>query len=279
MTHFARYEKLAKELDKFKAVPHGALPSRHAIRHFAHSTLSLMFPQFREEGGLKVSSMPLALAGLEIQLGEILTPLTEQLPQPPSKLIEEFMPSLPEIFSLMFKDAEAILLGDPAAKSLEEVIVAYPGFYGIAIYRIAHRFYDMQVPIFPRLLTELAHQFTGIDIHPGAEIGESFCIDHGTGVVVGETTVIGKNVKLYQGVTLGALSVQKSAATHKRHPTIEDRVVVYSNATILGGNTIIGHDSVVGGNVWLTSSVPPFSMVYHKSEINMRKQNESNDDS
>jgi serine O-acetyltransferase len=279
VTHFARYEKLADELRKFNAVPHGALPSRHSIRHFAHSTLSLMFPQFREEGGLKVSSMPLALAGLEIQLGEILTPLIEQLPQPPSAIIEEFMPSLPEIFSLMFKDAEAILSGDPAAKSLEEVIVAYPGFYGIAIYRIAHRFYDLKVPIFPRLLTELAHQFTGIDIHPGAEIGESFCIDHGTGVVVGETTVIGENVKLYQGVTLGALSVQKSAASLKRHPTIEDRVVVYSNATILGGNTVIGHDSVVGGNVWLTSSVPPFSTVYHKDKISMRNQNESENDS
>jgi len=279
MTHSARYEKLAKELKKFKAVPHGALPSRHSIRHFAHSTLSLMFPQFREEGGMSATSLPLCLAGLEIQLGEILAPLEEQLPSPSTTIIEEFMPSLPDIFSLMFKDAKAIFAGDPAAKSLDEVIVAYPGFYAIAIYRIAHRFYDLKVPIFPRLLTELAHQFTGIDIHPGAEIGESFCIDHGTGVVIGETTVIGHHVKLYQGVTLGALSVQKAAATQRRHPTIEDRVVVYSNATILGGNTVIGHDSVVGGNVWLTASVPPNCTVYHKSEITMRNQGESTDHS
>jgi serine O-acetyltransferase len=277
MTHFARYEKLAKELRQFKAVPHGALPSRDSIRHFAHSTLSLMFPQFCEEGGMRVSSLPLSLAGLEIQLGEILSPLEKQLPRSIPEIIEDFMPSLPAIFSKMFKDAEAIFVGDPAAKSLEEVVVAYPGFYGISIYRIAHRFYDLKVPIFPRLLTELAHQFTGIDIHPGAEIGESFCIDHGTGVVVGETTVIGDNVKLYQGVTLGALSVQKSLATHKRHPTIEHRVVVYSNATILGGDTVIGHDSIIGGNVWLTTSVPPFSTVYHKSEMRVGNQSESQD--
>jgi len=279
MTHFAKYEKLARELSKLTEAPHGTLPPRHLIRNFAHSTLSLQFPQFREEDGLKVSSLPLNLAGIEIHLGEILTLLERQLRRPTTEIIEAFMPTLPEIFAKMYKDAEAILAGDPAAKSLEEVIVAYPGFYATAIHRIAHRFHELDVPIFPRLLTELAHQLTGIDIHPGARIGESFCIDHGTGVVIGETTDIGNNVKLYQGVTLGALSVQKTQATHKRHPTIEDNVVVYSNATILGGNTVIGHDSVVGGNVWLTSSVPPFSNVYHRSEIRVRNQDESNDHS
>jgi serine O-acetyltransferase len=275
MIHHHRHEELARQLQELKSIPHGTMPSRHSVRHFVHSTLSLMFPQFKEEEGLRVSSLPLSLAGLEIQLGEILTPFGERLPRPFPSLIEDFMPSLPDIFSKMLRDAEAIFTGDPAATSLEEVIVAYPGFYAIAVYRIAHRFYDLQVPVFPRLLTELAHQYTGIDIHPGAEIGDSFCIDHGTGVVVGETTVIGNNVKLYQGVTLGALSVQKDLASRKRHPTIEDRVVVYSNATILGGNTVIGHDSVVGGNVWLTTSVPPFSTVYHKSEISMRNHDES----
>jgi serine O-acetyltransferase len=274
MIHHDRHEKLASQLQGLKSIPHGTLPSRHLVRHFVHSTLSLMFPQFKEEEGLRVSSLPLSLAGLEIQLGELLTPFGDRLPRPFPSLIEDFMPSLPDIFSRMLRDAEAIFVGDPAAKSLEEVIVAYPGFYAIAVYRIAHRFYDLQVPVFPRLLTELAHQYTGIDIHPGAEIGDSFCIDHGTGVVIGETTVIGNNVKLYQGVTLGALSVQKDLASKKRHPTIEDRVVVYSNATILGGNTVIGHDSVVGGNVWLTVSVPPFSTVYHKSEISMRNHDE-----
>jgi len=275
MIHHGRHEDLAKRLQELKSIPHGTLPSRHLVRHFVHSTLSLMFPQFKEEDGMRVSSLPLSLAGLEIQLGEILTPFGSGLPRPFPSLIEDFMPSLPEIFSKMLKDAEAIFSGDPAATSLEEVIVAYPGFYAIAVYRVAHRFYDLHVPVFPRLLTELAHQYTGIDIHPGAEIGDSFCIDHGTGVVVGETTVIGNNVKLYQGVTLGALSVQKNLASRKRHPTIEDRVVVYSNATILGGDTVIGHDSVVGGNVWLTTSVPPFSTVYHKSEISLRNDDES----
>jgi serine O-acetyltransferase len=275
MIHHGRHEELARQLQGLNSIPHGTLPSRHLVRHFVHSTLSLMFPQFKEEDGMRVSSLPLSLAGLEIQLGEILTPFGERLPRPFPSLIEDFMPSLPDIFSRMLKDAEAIFAGDPAATSLEEVIVAYPGFYAIAVYRIAHRFYDLQVPVFPRLLTELAHQYTGIDIHPGAEIGDSFCIDHGTGVVIGETTDIGNKVKLYQGVTLGALSVQKDLASRKRHPTIEDRVVVYSNATILGGNTVIGHDSVVGGNVWLTTSVPPFSTVYHKSEISMRNHDES----
>ncbi|MBU0507824.1 serine O-acetyltransferase [bacterium] len=236
-----------------------------------------MFPQFREENGMKVSSVPLSLANLEIQLAEILTPFGEQLPRPFPVLIDDFMNSLPDVFTQMLKDAEAIFAGDPAAKSLEEVVVAYPGFYGIAVFRIAHRFYQLKVPVFPRLLTELAHQFTGIDIHPGATIGDYFCIDHGTGVVVGETTVIGNRVKLYQGVTLGALSVVKDQASRKRHPTIEDNAVVYSNATILGGQTVIGHDSIVGGNVWLTSSVPPYSTVYHKSEIHLRNVGEGED--
>ena len=161
-----------------------------------------------------------------------------------------------------------------AAESVDEVISAYPGFRAIAIYRIAHEFYRMGVPLFPRILTESAHQRTGIDIHPGATIGRSFFIDHGTGIVVGETTTIGDSVKIYQGVTLGALSVDKTLASSKRHPTIEDNVVIYSNATILGGTTVIGHDSVIGGNVWLTESVPPYSVVYHKSEVHVRSTRE-----
>jgi serine O-acetyltransferase len=276
MTNFSRYEALAEELRKLKVEAHETLPSRQLIRQFAHSTLALLFPQFRE-GGHCTTSLPLNLAGLEIQLGEILIPFSGELPQPLPDTINNFMQTLPELFARMLNDAQAIFAGDPAAKSIEEVIVAYPGFYAIAVHRIAHRFYDLGVPVFPRLLTELAHQFTGIDIHPGAKIGDSFCIDHGTGVVVGETTHIGNNVKLYQGVTLGALSVQKYLASKKRHPTIEDNAVVYSNATILGGDTVIGHDSVIGGNVWLTTSVPPYSVVYHKSEIHMRNADENPD--
>jgi serine O-acetyltransferase len=182
----------------------------------------------------------------------------------------EFFERLPGIHERLLRDADAIYQGDPAAESVDEVISAYPGFFAIAIYRVAHEFYDLGVPIFPRILSEYAHFRTGIDIHPGARIGCPFFIDHGTGVVVGETTVIGDGVKLYQGVTLGALAVSKDLSSTKRHPTIEDNVVIYSNATILGGKTTVGHDAVIGGNVWLTDSVNPYSIVYHKSEVKVR---------
>ena len=181
--------------------------------------------------------------------------------------------AIPVIYKSLLLDAEAILKFDPAAQSIEEVLVAYPGFYATAIYRISHQLHMQGIKTLPRILSEYAHSKTGIDIHPGAEIGESFFIDHGTGIVIGETSIIGNNVKVYQGVTLGALNVAKSAASTKRHPTIEDHVIIYSGATILGGDTIIGHDCIIGGNVWLTYSVPPFSVVYHKSEIQVRDKN------
>lgn len=181
--------------------------------------------------------------------------------------------AVPGIYQSLLLDAEAILKFDPAAQSIEEVLVAYPGFYATAIYRISHQLHTQGIKTLPRILSEYAHSKTGIDIHPGAEIGESFFIDHGTGIVIGETSIIGNNVKVYQGVTLGALNVAKSAASTKRHPTIEDHVIIYSGATILGGDTIIGHDCIIGGNVWLTYSVPPFSVVYHKSEIQVRDKN------
>ena len=181
--------------------------------------------------------------------------------------------AIPGIYKSLLLDAEAILKFDPAAQSIEEVLVAYPGFYATAIYRISHQLHMQGIKTLPRILSEYAHSKTGIDIHPGAEIGESFFIDHGTGIVIGETSIIGNNVKVYQGVTLGALNVAKSAASTKRHPTIEDHVIIYSGATILGGDTVIGHDCIIGGNVWLTYSVPPFSVVYHKSEIQVRDKN------
>ena len=160
----------------------------------------------------------------------------------------------------MAKDVRAAYEGDPAAKSYDEIIFSYPGLFAVTIYRIAHQLWEQQVPLMPRIMTEYAHGQTGIDIHPGAHIGESFFIDHGTGVVVGETTEIGDRVRIYQGVTLGALSLPRdevdSLRMKKRHPTIEDDVIIYSGATILGGNTVIGARSVVGGNVWLTESVP-----------------------
>ncbi len=185
--------------------------------------------------------------------------------------INLFFEKLPDIYDDLLIDAKAFWAFDPAAHSIEEVIVAYPGFYAVTVYRLSHELYLMGIPILPRIISEWAHGQTGIDINPGAKIGIGFFIDHGTGIVIGETCVIGDNVKMYQGVTLGALSVIKTEANKKRHPTIEDNVVIYSGATILGGRTVIGKDSVIGGNVWLTESVPPNSLVYHKSEVRVRK--------
>ena len=185
-------------------------------------------------------------------------------------VVAQFVSRLPEVKRLVATDVQAAYEGDPAATSPMEVVMAYPGLYAVTIHRLAHELYNLKVPIIPRIMSELAHSKTGIDIHPGATIGERFFIDHGTGVVVGETTVIGKNVKLYQGVTLGAKSFQKDPETGalvkgiKRHPNVEDNVVIYAGATILGGDTTIGHDSEIGGSVWLINSVPPNSRVYNK---------------
>lgn len=193
----------------------------------------------------------------------------------PGKSCEEvwnrYLEKLPLILDKLNRDALAITENDPAANSLEEVYLAYPGFFAIAIYRLSHEFYKIGFPLVPRLMTEYAHRLTGTDINPGAEIGVPFFIDHATGVVIGETTVIKNNVKLYQGVTLGALSVNRELRNLKRHPTIEDNVTIYANATILGGNTVIGANSVLGGNVWLTSSVPMNSTVSHTPQIQIKK--------
>lgn len=177
----------------------------------------------------------------------------------------KLMRTVPSLRRILAFDVQAAMDGDPAAKSCDEVIFSYPGIMAITIYRIAHELHRLNVPLIPRMMTEYAHRKTGIDIHPGARIGKRFFVDHGTGVVVGETTEIGDNVKVYQGVTLGALSFPKEGASamrgKKRHPTIEDNVVVYAGATILGGETVIGRDSIIGGNVWLIHSVPPRTKV------------------
>jgi serine O-acetyltransferase len=179
-----------------------------------------------------------------------------------------FLKEFPHIRELLTKDVEAAYQGDPAAKSYDEVIFSYPGLFAITVNRLAHHLYLQKVPFIPRIMSEYAHGATGIDIHPGATIGESFFIDHGTGVVIGESTIIGKRVRIYQGVTLGALSLSKDEVdklrSEKRHPTIEDDVVIYSGATILGGETVIGARSIIGGNVWLTHSVPPDTRVFIK---------------
>lgn len=181
------------------------------------------------------------------------------------KLALDVLASLPEVRKMLATDVRAAYEGDPAAKSHDEIIFSYPGIFAIMVYRVAHRLFDFGVPLLPRIMTEFAHSRTGIDIHPGATIGERFVIDHGTGVVIGETTEIGHNVRIYQGVTLGALSLPPDAGDRfrgkKRHPTIEDDVIIYSGATILGGETVIGAGSVIGGNVWLTDSIPPGTRV------------------
>ena len=181
----------------------------------------------------------------------------------PRALVESFVQRLPAVRTLLAADVEAAFEGDPAAKSYAEIVVAYPALHAIATYRIAHELHLLGVPILPRMMTEHAHDRTGIDIHPGARIGRRFFIDHGTGVVIGETSAIGDNVRIYQGVTLGARSPRHGEMLRgvKRHPTIEDDVVIYAGATILGGETVIGRGSVIGGNVWLTESVPEDSRV------------------
>ncbi|WP_202984897.1 serine O-acetyltransferase [Blattabacterium cuenoti] len=189
------------------------------------------------------------------------------------KYSEIFFKEIPNIYKLLLVDAYAILKSDPAATSIEEIFLTYPGFFAIALYRMAHEFWNQKIPIIPRLITEYAHSKTGIDIHASASIGQEFSIDHGTGIVIGSSTKIGNKVKIYQGVTLGAIYVDKKLSNLKRHPTIEDKVTIYAGATILGGNTIIGHDSILGGNVWITRSIPPYSIVYQKSEIKMRNNN------
>lgn len=191
-------------------------------------------------------------------------------------IIDSFMIDLPQLKQRLYKEAKIFHDNDPAAKSVEEVIIAYPGFFALCVYRISNIFCKAAVPIIPRVFSEYAHSKVGIDINPGAEIGHSFYIDHGTGIVIGETTIIGNNVKIYQGVTIGALFVTKDLRNEKRHPTIEDNVVIYAGATILGGCTVIGHDSVIGGNAWLTKSVPPYSQVLQNVEITIRStRNES----
>jgi serine O-acetyltransferase len=193
-----------------------------------------------------------------------------EVEKPCKKVWDNYIIKLPQVLESLNLDAEAILNCDPASLSIEEVYMAYPGFYAIAIYRLAHELYRNGFPLVPRLMTEYAHRQTGVDINPGAQIGKSFFIDHATGVVIGETTVIKDNVKIYQGVTLGALYVAKNLQKTKRHPTIEDNVTIYANATILGGDTIIGANSIIGGNAWLTTSVPPYTTVFHTPEIKIK---------
>lgn len=243
-------------------------PGRVSAATFIHHLFSLLFV-CRTPTPCSKQELLIQYDQLKLELEHLIKATVNSADQA-TLHTDRFMEALPDIYQCLRKDAEAIYTFDPAAHSIMEVMAAYPGFYAITIHRIAHQLWSQQLPFLPRLLAEIAHSETGIDIHPGATIGDAFAIDHGTGIVIGETSVIGNGVKIYQGVTLGAINVSKEYAQTKRHPTIEDNVVIYSGATILGGDTVVGHDSIIGGNVWLTSSIPPDSVVYHKSEVRVK---------
>jgi serine O-acetyltransferase len=255
-----------------------ALPSRSRVTQLLDDLLDLVFPGYFGESSFDELSSRYVIGercarvlreltrasarAFRATCGE--TPLTRQAAESEAQRVAtSLLSSLPRVRDELATDVQAALSGDPAACSAEEVILSYPGVQAIASHRIAHELYLLQVPMLPRMLSEVTHSRTGIDIHPGARIGPSFFIDHGTGVVMGETTVIGARVKIYQGVTLGALSVRggEEARGKKRHPTIEDEVTIYAGATILGGDTVIGAGSTIGGNVWLTRSVAPGTTV------------------
>ncbi|KIO77157.1 serine acetyltransferase [Pedobacter lusitanus] len=244
-----------------------AIPSNLEIAEWAVSLLNLLYPERLTNPAHTLDEIKAYFAHSEQELLNILQKTKACKTFNHHLIAEAFYNELPELLRQMNTDITATLSGDPAAKSEFEIIRSYPGFLAISIYRIAHKLLKLGIPLIPRVLTEYAHSATGIDIHPGAEIGEYLFIDHGTGLVIGETTKIGDHVKLYQGVTLGALSVEKYMANTKRHPTIGDYVIIYSGATILGGDTLIGENSVIGGNVWLTKSVPANSTVYHQSAM------------
>lgn len=242
-------------------------PAPAEVATFFVDLLGTLFADFTQLASLSRQEFDLRIARLEQELERILRHNNSGAFGDASQLRTLFFDQLPHLHDRLQEDVTAMFEGDPAAKTRDEVIRTYPGFYAIAAYRIAHALHKLGVAGTPRIITEHAHSRTGIDIHPAAEIGAHFCIDHGTGVVIGETSVIGDYVKMYQGVTLGALSVNKEDAEKKRHPTLEDHVVVYAGATILGGDTVIGHHSVVGGNVWLTSSVPAHSKIYYQARM------------
>lgn len=243
-------------------------PLRAMAEELGRRCLALLFTQFAREVRVSARDVRAEADALEALLRET---LAHVLPaQRANEVATDFLDQLPHVHDALEDDAMAILAGDPAAASRDEVIQAYPGFLATAVHRLAHELYVRDVPVIPRLVSEWSHRETGIDIHPGAIIGRSFAVDHGTGVVIGETSVIGSGVRIYQGVTLGALAVSKKLAHKKRHPTLGNDVVVYANATILGGTTEIGDGSIIGGNVWLTHSVPPRSIVQFNSRVEQR---------
>lgn len=253
------------------------LPNREEAADLIADLLALLFPGYYKsrsvsQEGLSGLALLRKIQNELLSMTEKLTHLDQNTPDP-QYVTDAFLAKLPHLKELLHKDIQALYDGDPAAKSREEVLFCYPGFYATAIYRLAHELYLLQVPLIPRFMTEYAHEKTGVDIHAGASIGEYFFIDHGTGIVVGETTVIGNHVKLYQGVTLGAKSFEEDEFGNpvknlKRHPNIGNHVVIYANATILGGDTYVGDRCVIGASVWLTRSVPAGETLYYTPNQN-----------
>lgn len=264
----------SKELLEIRKQHKTIKPIKTESQKFIDELMQMLFPHFTEDVYYTPDDIASKITLLKRNFKSLLISLNNRTVDDIDKTADEFFKDIFKINNKLWDDANAICEGDPAANNVDEVILAYPGFRAIAIYRFANKLYKLQVPILPRILTEYAHQTTGIDIHPGATIGDQFFIDHGTGIVIGETTVIGNNVKIYQGVTLGALSVDKKLSKTKRHPTIKDNTIIYAQAVILGGDTVIGANSIIGGNVWLTESVPDNSIVYHRSEIRLRNSSE-----
>lgn len=258
----ARLHKMTEEFTR-------EMPPQVASRRWVDELVNLLFP-IRDKRNISLSEIESRWKKLQEDLVTIISPLCrgEEGAEVCCKtLSDRFFSEVPLIYARLLQDAETYKENDPAAYCMEEIILCYPGFYAVMVYRFSHELYKLEIPVLPRVISEYAHSQTGIDINAGACIGPDFYIDHGTGIVIGETAVIGRNVKLYQGVTLGATFVDKSLSGKRRHPTIEDNVIIYAGSTILGGETVIGHDTVIGGNVWLTESVPPYSTVYHKPEI------------
>ncbi|PAP75002.1 serine O-acetyltransferase EpsC [Rubrivirga marina] len=236
-------------------------PSVDLAEAVVDGALALLFPAFAAE---RPGDVRVEVGRFRSLARDLLAPVA---PDHAEALADCLLAALPDLRERLEEDARATAAGDPAAESVEEVVLAYPGFTATAVHRIAHALYGHGVPLVPRVLAEVAHRRTGVDIHPGAQIGRAFAVDHGTGVVIGETAVVGDRVRVFQGVTLGALFVDKGLARTKRHPTVEDDVVLYANATVLGGETVVGAGSVIGGNVWLTRSVPPGSVVTHVARL------------
>jgi len=240
---------------------------------FVDDLVHLLFPIMQNQK-MELAETQRAFESMETRLEALLLPLSRKVDLAAKEISECFFQEIPQVYEMLVEDAKTFLDSDPAAHCLEEVIMSYPGFYALTIHRLAHTLYLQKVPLLPRVMSEYSHGKTGIDIHPGARIGHRCFIDHGTGIVIGETAIVGNDVKIYQGVTLGARFVEKRLKHTKRHPTIEDHVILYAGSTILGKATIIGHHSTIGGNVWLTDSVPPHSVVYRHQQSVVRDSRE-----